>query len=197
MNLSFDLLAAELEPASIDPVQSCDFRQAAVLAILYPVDGELSIPLIERPVHQRNHPGQIALPGGARDAVDASLVETAIREAHEEIGIHRADLVIAGRLPSVAAAVSGFIVSPFVAWCEVKPSLTLNASEVVRVVEMPVSVLTVPGNVVEQPAPEGSAHDTIYSIRLPEATVWGLTARILTHLSSAIRAAQAQAGDVD
>src|SRR5438105_1945133 len=104
-------------------------RHAAVLAILYESAGRTVIPLIERPHGQGVHSGQLALPGGALDSGDESLMHTALREAREEIGVDPGELRILGRLPEVMVRVSGFVVAPFVAWSATEPQLFPNDEE--------------------------------------------------------------------
>lgn len=190
VDISLDSVASHLEPTYDDPTESSALRQAAVLVVLCPSSGGMWIPLIQRPEDLRHHPGQLALPGGSRDPQDKALVDTAVRETQEEIGISPTFLTLLGRLSPVAVSVSGFQVFPFVAVCTVKPDMTPSATEVTRIVEMPVAALLRPGTIFEQPAREGSSYDTTYAIRLPEGTVWGATARILLEFRTALRAAR-------
>ncbi|EKM51217.1 uncharacterized protein PHACADRAFT_213085 [Phanerochaete carnosa HHB-10118-sp] len=74
-------------PPSIDLRKYSSTRQAAVLILLFETEGELRVLLTTRAKTLRTHPGQTALPGGAKDDSDASLVDTAYREAMEEVGL--------------------------------------------------------------------------------------------------------------
>jgi len=187
VEISLDTLSVHLQPPAVDPTEVGQLRQAAVLVLLYPSSHGLSIPLIQRPKDSRHHPGQLALPGGAHDLADNSLMDTAVRETEEEIGIPGESLTLPGRLGPVAISVSSYQVFPFVATCPVKPNMTPNVAEVIRIVEMPVASLIQPGDILERPLPNESAHHATHAIRLREGIVWGATARILFQLASVLR----------
>ncbi|HYF65677.1 MAG TPA: CoA pyrophosphatase, partial [Herpetosiphonaceae bacterium] len=70
---------------SVGPPSGVTPRRGAVLALLYPADGELFVPLTVRAGHLRNHTGEISLPGGAIDPGDESVAAAALREGHEEV----------------------------------------------------------------------------------------------------------------
>lgn len=163
-----------------------NLRRAAVLVIICQDDDRLWIPLIQRPPGQGVHGGQIALPGGAVDPADRDLLATALREAHEEIGVEIDSLTVLGRLPAVVVRVSGFIVVPFVAWTAARPLLTPSQAEVAGIVELPLSLLVDPGAVRETPNPPGSLHPTMFEYPLPEGRLWGATARMLHSLGAVL-----------
>ena len=62
-------------------------RESAVLILIHPHQGDAGITLIKRPVYAGVHSGQMAFPGGKKDDSDESLLHTALREVHEEVGI--------------------------------------------------------------------------------------------------------------
>ncbi|MCA9714890.1 MAG: CoA pyrophosphatase [Myxococcales bacterium] len=76
---------------------------------------ELTVLLLERAASMRHHAGQLALPGGAHEPGDRDLVATALREAHEEVGLPRERAEVLGRLTSQPTS-SGFWMVPVVAW---------------------------------------------------------------------------------
>jgi 8-oxo-dGTP pyrophosphatase MutT (NUDIX family) len=104
---------------------------AAVLVPLFDRDGETHLWLVRRPATMRSHAGQVAFPGGKLDAGDGSLLDAALREAHEELGIERTSVDVLGALDGMFTG-TGFIISPWVGWLapgvEVKP----NPGEVAR-----------------------------------------------------------------
>jgi len=181
-------LQAHLGSTEQEPELPGDLRRAAVLAILYRHANEVWLPLIQRPSGQGVHGGQIALPGGAFEAGDRTLLDTALREANEEVGVLADTLTVLGRLPPVMVRVSGFVVVPFVACSDLRPAMHPNDSEVQRIVHVRVKLLTNRESLVESVAPPGSLHKTLYEYRLAEGTVWGATARILVSLVEALRA---------
>ena len=113
-------------------------RPASVLALFYPVAGELHLLFIQRtsPPGDR-HGGQVSFPGGSADAGDASAAATALREAQEEVGIDPAAVELIGALTPLYIPISNFLVRPFVGYLPARPGMTLQASEVARVLELP------------------------------------------------------------
>ncbi len=135
---------------------------------------------VERARRLRKHAGQIAFPGGAAEADDADLADTALREASEEIGLDRRVVTQVGRLPAAHVAVSGFDVVTVVGWAP--PPLSIGAfdpGEVAAVLRVGLEQLADPENRVMAVHPNG--------YRGPAFTVegvflWGLTA----HLTNAL-----------
>lgn len=121
-------------PASALPANQ---RQAAVLVpvVRRPQPGLL---LTRRSRHLRKHAGQVAFPGGAADASDRSLIETALREAHEEVAIPPTAVDVIGILPPVDS-VTGFRVTPVVGLIPAGLHYHASEDEVADVFEMPLS----------------------------------------------------------
>jgi 8-oxo-dGTP pyrophosphatase MutT (NUDIX family) len=122
-------------------------RQPALAAVLLPLvmRGELTLLLTERTANLSTHSGQIAFPGGRTDESDRDAVDTALREAHEEIGLPRAHVEVLGTLPTYVTG-TAFIITPVVAL--VKPGFELqpNPGEVADVFEVPLGYLMNPAN---------------------------------------------------
>ena len=120
-------------------------RPPADASVLVPlVQGEqISVLLTQRTDHLTDHPGQISFPGGRAETYDADAVATALREAHEEIGLEPAYVDVLGTLPTYTTG-TGFVVTPVVGF--VKPGYTLVADpfEVAEVFEVPLSFLMDP-----------------------------------------------------
>ncbi|MCB1795387.1 MAG: CoA pyrophosphatase, partial [Candidatus Competibacteraceae bacterium] len=103
---------------------------AAVLVPLVDRPEGLTVLLTQRTAHLEHHAGQISFPGGRAEEHDRSPVETALREAEEEIGLHRRSVrEIAGFL-DLYQTVTGFLVTPVVGFVEPPLDLTLDAFEV-------------------------------------------------------------------
>lgn len=116
-------------------------RLSAVLILLYPTENDWSVLYIQRAIDGHAHSGQIGFPGGKKEKMDVDLMATALREAQEEIGIDPTSIEIIGALTSLYIPVSNFCVSPFVGVLQYKPTLQLEASEVARVLEVPIKTL--------------------------------------------------------
>ncbi len=152
-------------------------RAAAVLILL--ADGRCGpeVVLIERAATLRTHANQIAFPGGAADAEDTDLVDTALREATEEVGVDRATVQVLGVLPSVHVAVSGFDVTGVVGWWRAPvPLAAVDLSEVASVPVVPVAVLSDPANRAAVHHPSGY---TGPAFAVADHLMWGLTAHLL------------------
>lgn len=165
-------------------------RSAAVLILLYGSSGEFRFPLIVRTPAPGPHGGQIALPGGSREAGE-SAEETALREAREEIGVAPPSVQLLGRLSRLRVGVSRFCVRPVVGWTAERPDYVLQASEVAGIVEPSVSELLAPGtrgnSVVFRP--DTDEYVDVPCFRLGGAVVWGATAMMLAEFSEALREA--------
>lgn len=117
-------------------------RPAATLLALYPDEaGRLVIPLTVRHADMRSHAGEVSLPGGAVDDVDASPEAAALREAWEEIGLEPELVRVVGMLDDVWIPVSNFELRPFVGTVASRPSLTPHDAEVASIVELPLEAL--------------------------------------------------------
>lgn len=98
------------------PQQTVTPQAAAVLVLLTDGPDRVQVLLTERASGLRNYPGRLSFPGGARDRADADPQATALREAHEEIGLNPASVHILGLLPTFVDPKGRFIVTPVLAW---------------------------------------------------------------------------------
>ncbi|MCY7370027.1 MAG: CoA pyrophosphatase [Polaromonas sp.] len=151
-NLSVAALRARfLNPPAWTPEHSIEKRfgnrvptAAAVLMPLVMRD-ELMLLLTLRSAHLSTHSGQIALPGGRSDATDRDAIHTALREAHEEIGLPHEHLEVLGTLPIYVTG-TAYIVTPVVALVRPGFELIPNPHEVADVFEVPLAYLMNPAN---------------------------------------------------
>jgi 8-oxo-dGTP pyrophosphatase MutT (NUDIX family) len=128
----------------------------------------------------RRHPGEISFPGGRRDPSDGDLLHTALREAHEEIGIDLEAIEVVGALQPTPTIVTGYAVYPFVAVTAAELTWIPSEREVEEVLELPIARLI-----------DGFARRRVTRRGLPIRTdtylvddhlIWGATARILGDL---------------
>ena len=124
----------------LDFAQPEVYRDGAVLALFWPGEAGLTLTLTRRTDRVEHHRGQISFPGGKREDGE-TLVETALRESLEEVGIDPASVEILGGLPPLAIPVSGFLVHPFVGYAKERPSYRLDPTEVAGVIEVPLALL--------------------------------------------------------
>jgi len=155
-------------------------RQSAVLmAFAEGADGP-AVLLIERGADLRKHAGQVAFPGGALDPTDASVDAAALREAHEEVGLDPASVRIVTDLPAIFIPVSGFVVTPVLAWWErPHPVRPMDLGEVARVELVPIAELADPANRFQVTHPSGWLGPAFDVAGL---FVWGFTAGLIDRL---------------
>jgi 8-oxo-dGTP pyrophosphatase MutT (NUDIX family) len=110
--------------------------ESAVLIILYPIAGRLHTVVILRNEYDGAHSGQISLPGGKAEKSDHDFMFTALREAHEEIGIIPAEMEVLGQLSRFYVRPSNFIIYPFIAFSRKRPEFHPDSVEVQKVVEI-------------------------------------------------------------
>jgi 8-oxo-dGTP pyrophosphatase MutT (NUDIX family) len=165
-------------------------RPAATLLLVYPgAGGELTAPLTVRHADLRAHAGEISLPGGAVDPTDASRQATALREAHEEVGVDPREVEIAGVLDDIWIPVSNFEIRPFVGTAGTRPALDPQTDEVAEIVELPLSHLLTDGVVSEEliEGPGWVLRAAVY--RYAGHRIWGATARTLAMFAAVLREA--------
>jgi 8-oxo-dGTP pyrophosphatase MutT (NUDIX family) len=160
-------------------------QAAAVLMPLYESNGEAFVVLIKRPETMSSHRGEIAFPGGKFDpGVDADLGATALREAHEEVGLAPDDVEVVARLDGIGTVATRFTITPFVGFLTKQPVLTPNPGEVVRTLDVALSDLLDPDVYREERWDTTAYNFDVHFYDLDDETVWGATARILTSFLS-------------
>ncbi len=154
--------------------------QSAVLACLYPdEDGALRMILTQRSPKLRSHTLEVAFPGGREDDEDESLWHTALREAHEEVGLDPALPRMLGELDRFVTVGSGSLIHPFVAVVDERPSLEMNPDEVSELIEVTLDELLLDEVWREEVWRRGEKDWSITFFELHGNTVWGATAAIL------------------
>lgn len=154
---------------------------AAVLVPVFRDDaGEVRVVLIVR-TEGGVHGGQVAFPGGRSDPTDATALDTALREAEEEIGLTRDRVHVLDALPVLETRSTGFRVAPFLARVDPPPAWTPSAAEVAEVIEARVADLTAPQarGEVEMRFAGVPEPQRVRFLRVGEARLWGVSYRIL------------------
>jgi len=180
-------------PAWLDPIVSCvqsihsddlkyavptdgEGRHSAVL-ILFGEGPDPDLLMIQRAARMRAHAGQPAFPGGAVDEGDADARAAALREAVEETGLAAEGVRVIGQLPDLWLSVSGFVVTPVIAWWE-EPSevWAREPDEVESVTRVRLADLLDPGNRVNVRHPSGYVGP---GFRVNDMLVWGFTGGLI------------------
>tara|TARA_B100001250_G_scaffold226807_1_gene194605 strand:+ start:2611 stop:3252 length:642 start_codon:yes stop_codon:yes gene_type:complete len=158
-----------------------EIKQAAVLVCFFKKKGEYYLPLIRRPMHEKNHPGQIALPGGAMEE-NETLEKTALREAFEEVGIIPDKVKILGKMTPLPVPVSKYMITPFIGITENEPKWNINEKEVDELIILRFKDLidsnngyyedwNINGNILRVPI-----------FKIMNKDIWGATAAVLSEL---------------
>lgn len=168
-------------------------RSPADASVLVPLvvrgDAPLQVLLTQRTAHLKAHAGQISFPGGRAEAEDADAVQTALREAQEEVGIRPEQVEVIGRLP-LYTTVTAFRVTPVVALLHAPYDLQPDPFEVAEAFEVPLAFLMDPAHHRRHRIElDGSAR---HFISMPwtaqqaqsarEYFIWGATAAMLRNL---------------
>ena len=142
--------------------------------------GEPDLLVLQRAATMRNHAGQPAFPGGASDPGDADAAATALREAHEEVGLDPASATVLASLPELYIPVSSFVVTPVLAWWHAPhPVHPCQPEEVARVERLPVAELVDPANRFRVRHPSGWIGP---AFAVKGMLVWGFTAGVIATL---------------
>ncbi len=165
-------------------------RESAVLLLLNPFSKELSLIFTKRSSMLKVHRGQVSFPGGQRDKKDKNLLNTALREAYEEIGINKEDIEILGNLSELFIPPSNFDVHCVVGILQKKPQYKINPNEVEEVVEVPLSMLLDQKNIKRKTFTSSSSdkHRPAPYFDVMGLEIWGATAMIVSELLELIRA---------
>jgi 8-oxo-dGTP pyrophosphatase MutT (NUDIX family) len=153
-------------------------KKAGVLICLYQKNGEIYLPVMMRPSQSGPHSGQISLPGGGfEEDLDSSLINTALREAEEELGICSVD--VAGTLSPLYIPVSGYLVQPVLGTVNHTPDFRPDPVEVERLIEVSINALKDPRNHGTYTFQHRGKTLRTPCFRLEGDIIWGATAMIL------------------
>lgn len=175
-------------PHTYDADRATGYRASAVLALFTPTDRRsaatngvrdaVDLFLVQRSPLLRQHPGQIALPGGGVEPGETD-VEAALREAHEEIGLAPQYVDVLTELDKVLVPVSGYVVTPVLGWTDTPEAVAdVTPGEVLHTLRVPVAHLLDPVN----RATVTIAGHRSAGFELASGWVWGFTGNVLDHL---------------
>lgn len=175
--------AAPYRKVDYDSLDLNTVKKSGVLVLFYQKENEPHLVLIQRPIYNGTHSGQIAFPGGKVEESDRDIIHTALREANEEVGVLMNDVEVLGQLSNVYIPVSNFLVTPVMGVIDYSPRFIPEVREVSEIIELKLSHLTQVeklglnkiklSNGLKIEAPTFQFHQKI---------VWGATALMLNEL---------------
>ena len=179
-------LLAGYEPIPQEP--DPPLPPAGVLLILHERPNGPHIIFQKRTDSVRDHKGQISFPGVATDPEDESVLHTALRETHEEIGVHPTHVEVLGQLDDMVT-VSNFRVTPYVGWLDRYPyEWQFSHHEVAYLLEVPLDHLRDPRNLVPDRRIINGREYEFQSYQFGDDLIWGATARMLGNFLDLLRA---------
>lgn len=156
-------------------------RSSAVLIALFEGDHGAEVVLTRRAWHLRSHKGEVCFPGGRQDEGETAI-ETALREAHEEVLLDPADVLVIGELDHMATLASLSHIVPVVGYLTSRPTLSAGTSEVDRIFTVPLVELLRPDTFREELWTRDERVFPVTFFELDDETIWGATARLLRDL---------------
>jgi 8-oxo-dGTP pyrophosphatase MutT (NUDIX family) len=179
--------AALAREGSVKAGRGNDLTPAAVLIPLIIYENELKILLTQRTAHLHDHPGQISFPGGRSDPLDSSAIDTALREAEEEIGLPASRVEVLGSLPHYLT-ITGYQVTPVVSLVNAGHSYKPDEFEVADIFEVPMSYLMNPHHHEQRMWQSPQGYRRFYAIPYENKFIWGATAGMLRNLYHFLKA---------
>ncbi|WP_430936358.1 NUDIX hydrolase [Saccharicrinis sp. 156] len=161
-------------------------RESSVLILFYLKDNTLYIPFIQRSRYDGPHSGQISLPGGKFEPQDKNLLETALRETWEEIGVRPDKMQILGNLTSTYIPNSNYNVTPYIAYLPEEPNFILDSFEVANIIEAQVAQLIAPETIDLFVKKVNGVQVEAPFFNINNHQIWGATAMIISELKELI-----------
>lgn len=168
--------------AEFEDLPDPNARQSSVLLLFYPYEETVYLPLILRPTYPGVHSGQVGLPGGGYEAGDTDLIQTALREAQEEVGVDPAVVSILGELSTLYIRPSNNLVLPVVGYTTERPDFRPDAREVALLIEASLLEFLDPANQRTEVWQLQNRTARVPLFGVQNQIVWGATAMILGEL---------------
>ncbi|WP_339889262.1 CoA pyrophosphatase [uncultured Flavobacterium sp.] len=165
-------------------------KKAAVLMLFYPKDGVTHLALIVRNTYPGVHSSQIGFPGGKVELEDIDLEQTALRETHEEVGIHPEKIQVIKPFSEIYIPPSNFLVYPYMGISHEELQFIPDLDEVKRVLEFPLSMFIDDNTITQVKMTTSYATDIeVPAFMVEKYIVWGATAMMMSELKENIKSA--------
>lgn len=163
-------------------------KLSAVLILLYPKDNTICTVMIKRPIYDGVHSGQIAFPGGKKEENDLDLVQTALRETEEEIGVNHNSINIIGKLTRLYIPPSNFDVQPVVAYTDNIPEFVLEKNEVDSILEINIEDFLNSKNIMHKKVlSRNNLRLRVICYFIQNKIIWGASAMILSEFIEVLK----------
>ena len=163
-------------------------KTAAVLMLLYPKAGQTNLVLIVRNTYQGVHSAQVAFPGGKYEETDNDFAFTALREAHEEVGVDPKDVQLIRSFTPMYIPPSNFMVHPFLGVVKEEIEFIPDPAEVAQIIELPLTVFLDDKIVIEAQLTTSYAENiNVPAFNIENKIVWGATAMMLSELKEVLK----------
>jgi 8-oxo-dGTP pyrophosphatase MutT (NUDIX family) len=185
--------AKMVPPNREDLLKNTDFtkitpKKAAVMMLFYPKNSQTHLALILRTSYNGVHSSQIAFPGGKVEENDIDLQHTAIRETHEEIGIHPSIITVIRPFTEVYIPPSNFMVYPFLGYSSRELKFILQEDEVAGIVEFPLAEFMDDKNLVTTTMKTSYAGNIdVPGFQVNNHFIWGATAMMMSELKETLK----------
>jgi 8-oxo-dGTP pyrophosphatase MutT (NUDIX family) len=185
--------AKMVPPNREDLLKNTDFtkitpKKAAVMMLFYPKNSQTHLALILRTSYNGVHSSQIAFPGGKVEEDDIDLQHTAIRETHEEIGIHPSIITVIRPFTEVYIPPSNFMVYPFLGYSSRELKFILQEDEVAGIVEFPFAEFMDDKNLVTTTMKTSYAGNIdVPGFQVNNHFIWGATAMMMSELKETLK----------
>jgi 8-oxo-dGTP pyrophosphatase MutT (NUDIX family) len=158
-------------------------------AVLIPIvdRGEPMIAFTKRTERVGQHKGQMSFPGGVAERTDASLLDAALRECEEEVGLPRTSVEPLGALDDTETVATSFVITPFVGLIRGAVAWQPDGEEIEKVIEVPFAALAEEGSFRVEVWTRDGVERPVYFFDYEGETIWGATARILVHYLELMR----------
>ena len=175
------LRLAVRDPAAVPQAVPDGQRPASVLLLCDPETSGVPLLFVLRSEELRQHPGQIAFPGGGAETNDADVVATALREAHEELGIQADNVEVLGVLTSFSTVVSGRWVTPVVGLQRGSIEFTPDDFEIAEWFRVDIAELMVAPHTIREVERNG-LRGRVHYYEASGRVIWGVTGAIVHEL---------------
>jgi len=178
-------LGEKLNQQEVRTILKPDFRPSAVMMLLMNRKGNAHVLLTRRTTSVGTHKGEVSFPGGGYEEGDNSLLDTALRETYEEVGVYPGHIEVLGEFDHFIS-IFGFHVSTYVGVITHPYEYTLNADEIESIIEVPLQLFRDEQyRKCEKMEYQGNMYN-VYHYFYNGYEIWGLTARILTDFARKI-----------